>query len=45
MAGWSNFNGDDLPPSLHEHYTRFLEHYPSRPIQYRIQYSAEDFHI
>ena len=24
MTGWSNFNGDDLPPSLHEHYTRFL---------------------
>ncbi len=24
MTGWSDFNGDDLPPSLHEHYTRFL---------------------
>ena len=24
MTGWSDFNGDDLPPSLHGHYTRFL---------------------
>ena len=24
MAGWPKVNGDDLPPSLHEHYTRFI---------------------
>ena len=23
-AGWPKFNGDDPPPSLHEHYTRFI---------------------
>jgi len=24
MTGWPKLNGDDLPPSLHEHYTRFV---------------------
>ena len=23
-AGWPKLNGDDPPPSLHEHYTRFI---------------------
>ena len=23
-ASWPKLNGDDLPPSLHEHYTRFI---------------------
>jgi hypothetical protein len=24
MTGWPKLNGDDLPPSLREHYTRFV---------------------
>src|ERR1700720_1028251 len=24
MTGWPKLNGDDLPPSLREHYTRFI---------------------
>jgi hypothetical protein len=24
MPGWPKLNGDDLPPSLREHYTRFV---------------------
>src|SRR5580704_14683220 len=31
MTGWPNLDGDDLPPSLREHYTRFVASTPVRP--------------